>query len=346
MLASFVSRLPCRVVRHQPLLWSAGSFRCAAAAASSLDGQTIGFVGLGKIGSGMVGNLLKASASVVAFDRDSAAVAAIVKAGASAASSAADVADRTSLVFTALPDDRVLNIVAEELLPALAEGAVHVSCSTVGPSTTRALAKAHAERGVGFVAAPVFARPDGMRKGDASIPISGPQWAKARAVAALEATSKEVRDFGEEPGAANVVKLGGNFLIAAAIQSIAEAAALAESHGVDREEFVSWMSSTIFDCLIYRGYGHRVAARDHHPYPDAHFALDLGSKDVSLVYNTAVEGKCPMPIASLLRDRYVAAQNAGRGKLDWSALALRTSEDAGVDISKTLDELLKAKDAK
>mmetsp|Transcript_90400 Transcript_90400/g.160079 ORF Transcript_90400/g.160079 Transcript_90400/m.160079 type:complete len:295 (+) Transcript_90400:113-997(+) len=293
----------------------------------------------------MVGNLLKANASVVVFDPDASALGAAEQGGAAAAANAADVAARAGVVFTALPDDRVLNAVAGELLPALPEGSVHVSCSTVGPSTTRALAKAHAARGVGFVTAPVFARPDGMRRGDASIPVSGPSWAKARAIPALQATSKEVKDFGEEPGAASVVKLGGNFLIAAAIQSIAEAAALAESHGVDREEFVSWMSSTIFDCLIYRGYGHRVAARDHHPYPDAHFALDLGSKDVRLIYETAAEGKCPMPIASLLRDRYVASQNAGRGKLDWSALALRVSEDAGVDVSETLAVLLKEKPA-
>ncbi|CAE7434642.1 yfjR [Symbiodinium natans] len=133
----------------------------------------------------------------------------------------------------------------------------------------------------------------------------------------------------QSPHSKMQVKLGGNFLIAAAIESLAEASALAESHDVDREKFVSLMSSTIFDCLIYKGYGHRVAARDHHPYPDAHFALDLGSKDVSLVHSAAAQARCPMPIASLLRDRFVASQNAGRGGLDWSAVALKASEDAG-----------------
>jgi len=176
--------------------------------------------------------------------------------------------------------------------------------------------------------------------GEATIPVSGPAWAKALAVPALEKTASGVHDFGEDVGSANVVKLGGNFLIAAAIESLAEAAALAESHGVDREQFVSLMSSTIFDCLIYKGYGHRVANRDHFPYPDAHFALDLGSKDVGLVHDTATRARCPMPIASLLKDRFVAAQNAGRGDLDWSALALRASEDAGADVSAALAALL------
>merc|ERR1719168_429528 len=142
-----------------------------------------------------------------------------------------------------------------------------------------------------------------MRRGEATIPMSGPAWAKELARPVLEKTSMGVHDFGEDAGAANVVKLGGNFLIAAAIESIAESAALAESYGVDRERFVALMNSTIFDCLIYRGYGHRVAARDHFPHPDAHFALDLGSKDVSLIHDAAQQAKCPMLIASLLRDR-------------------------------------------
>lgn len=309
----------------------------------------VGIIGLGKIGASIAGNLAAAGHHVVAYDRDAAAVAAAATAHKNvvAATGVADVARQARIVLTVLPDDRVLNAVAEELLPALAEpygaerSAVHISCSTVAPRTSRELAFQHASRGIGFVAAPVFARPDGMRRGEATIPYSGPAWAKALAVPLLEKTASGVHDFGEDAGAANVVKLGGNFLIAAAIESLAEAAALAESHGVDRECFISLMSSTIFDCLIYKGYGHRVAARDHFPYPDAHFALDLGSKDVALVRSAASDARCPMPLASLLNDRFVAAQNAGRGKLDWSALALTASEDAGSkDVAAVVAQLL------
>lgn len=234
------------------------------------------------------------------------------------------------------------------MLPALAEGAVgnaervvHVSTATVSPQTSLDLAEEHAAKGVGFVAAPVFARPDGMRRGEATIPVSGPKWAKALAIPLLEQTAMGVHDFGEDCGAANAVKLGGNFLIAAAIEAMAESAALAESHGVDREQFISLMNSTIFDCLIYKGYGHRVAARDHFPYQDAHFSLDLGAKDVSLVHDAAMRARCPMPFAAVLRDRYLASQHAGRGQLDWSALALRASEDSGrsEDVERVLAEI-------
>merc|ERR1719235_658295 len=206
------------------------------------------------------------------------------------------------MVFSVVPDDRVLDAVAEELLPALGEGKIHVSCSTVAPQTTRRLAEAHMAKGTGFVAAPVFARPDGMARGEATIPVSGPAWAKARAMPALEQTALGVHDFGEDVGAANAVKLGGNFLIAAAIEAMAEAAALAENNGVDREQFIALMNSTIFDCLIYRGYGGRVGGRDHYPHPNAHFALDLGAKDLSLVVAAASHARCPMPVASLIKD--------------------------------------------
>ncbi|CAE7266939.1 yfjR, partial [Symbiodinium pilosum] len=292
----------------------------------------LGFIGLGKIGSGMVINLIKGGESLIVFDPSSAAAKAVEGEAAKAVASIAEVAHDARVVFSALPDDNVLQAVSSELLPKLAargDRPIHVSCSTVSPSISRALSEAHAEKEVGFVSAPVFARPDGMRRGEATFPVSGPDWAKETVVPLLKKTALGVHDFGEDAGAANVVKLGGNFLIAAAIQSMAEASALAESYDVDREKFISLMSSTIFDCLIYKGYGHRVAARDHHPYPDAHFALDLGSKDVSLVHSAAAQARCPMPVASLLRDRFVASQNSGRGKLDWSAVALKASEEAG-----------------
>jgi 3-hydroxyisobutyrate dehydrogenase-like beta-hydroxyacid dehydrogenase len=127
-----------------------------------------------------------------------------------------------------------------------------------------------------------------------------------------------------------VVKLAGNFLIASTIESLGEACALAENHGVEREAVVSMLTSTIFDCLIYKGYGQRVGGRDHQP---GGFALDLGKKDISLVLAAADAVQAPMPIASLLRDRFLSAQAAGWGGFDWSAIGLKVSADAGVDVA-------------
>jgi 3-hydroxyisobutyrate dehydrogenase-like beta-hydroxyacid dehydrogenase len=173
-----------------------------------------------------------------------------------------------------------------------------------------------------------------MAAAQATIPVSGNQEAVALIKPFLASTATAVYDtFGEDPGAANVVKLTGNFMIAAAIESMAEALAMAEANGVDREATYNLLTETLFNCLIYKGYGQRVCFRDHAPYPDAHFALDLGRKDVNLVKETANLANVPMPIASLLADRFASAAAKGRGELDWSAIGMASSEDAGVDTS-------------
>ena len=327
---------------------------------------TIGFVGLGKIGAAMATNLLQAGHCLAVHDVEPSAVERLRSEGAATPGSVAEVARAVGdgVCFTVLPNDASLVDVVEGggLLEALSgSGAVHVSCSTVSPHTSRSLAERHAAVGASFVSAPVFARPDGMRAAQATIPISGAPDAVARARPLLEATSTGVYEFGADAGAANVAKLCGNYLIAAAIEANAEALALAEAEGVARDQLIAMLSSTIFDCLIYRGYGARVAARDHYPHPDAHFALELGlkarlspthhtsrsidalapapaslSQDVALVADTAARARVPMPLGSLLRDRYVSAAARGWGQLDWSAIGLAVSADAGVDITKHL----------
>ena len=245
--------------------------------------SAIGFIGLGKIGAAMATNLLQAGHCLAVHDVEPAAVERLRAEGAAAPGSAAEVARAVGdgVCFTVLPNDASLVDVVQGggLLEALSgSGAVHVSCSTVSPHTSRSLADQHTAAGASFVSAPVFARPDGMRAAQATIPISGAPDAVARARPLLEATSTGVYEFGADAGAANVAKLCGNYLIAAAIEANAEALALAEAEGVARDQLINMLSSTIFNCLIYRGYGARVAARDHYPHPDAHFALELGLK--------------------------------------------------------------------
>ena len=303
----------------------------------------VGFVGLGKIGYAMANNMIKAGVcgheSPICFDLDSSAMARLP--GAVAAESPEEVGSAADIVFTVLPNDQILQSVAygadgkSGLNAFMKDGSTHVSCSTVGPWSSRAIALAHQEQGIGFVAAPVFARPDGMAAAQATIPVSGASHHIARAKPYLDATATGVyTSFGEDPGAANVVKLAGNFLIAAAIESTAEALAMAEANGVDRKATYELLTETIFNCLIYKGYGQRVAMRDHAPYEDAHFALSLGRKDMALVRETASRTDVAMPIASLLVDRFATAAAKGREELDWSAFGMAASEDSGVDVSK------------
>lgn len=320
----------------------------------------MGFLGLGKMGSGMVANLRQAGVQVHVFDVSAAAAAAAAGDGVTAHGSPLDVVAATGEVDQAttplismLPNDTAVRSVFMEgatPLPAAASTALsasqagpllHISCSTISPALSGELQAAHAAVGQAYIGAPVFARPDGIARKEASFVLGGDPDA-AQAAGSILATSTPAATgdtslpssglyyFGASPGAGNVVKLCGNFLIASTIEGLAEAAALAENSGVDREGVINMLTSTIFDCLIYKGYGQRVGQRDHKP---GGFALDLGKKDVSLVLSAADAVATPMPLASLLRDRFVSAQAAGWGDFDWSGIGLKVSADAGVDVS-------------
>jgi 3-hydroxyisobutyrate dehydrogenase-like beta-hydroxyacid dehydrogenase len=126
------------------------------------------------------------------------------------------------------------------------------------------------------------------------------------------------------------VKVCGNFMIASAIETISESLALAEKNGIDKHAVADLFGKTLFACPIYQGYGKQIAAEKFEP---AGFRLVLGSKDVSLALETAAASVMPLPVASLLHDRYLAAIAKGRGDLDWTAIALGVAEDAGLKSS-------------
>jgi 3-hydroxyisobutyrate dehydrogenase-like beta-hydroxyacid dehydrogenase len=155
--------------------------------------------------------------------------------------------------------------------------------STIAPATARRLARYHADRGSVYVAALVFGRPDNAAHRQLVVCVAGPPAAKQRVKPILDAVGRVVFDFGEEPAAANVVKLCGNFLIAAAIEAMAEAFTLAEKNGIERGRVAEMLGKTLFACPVYQRYGEAIAAKQHTP---AGFKLPLGMKDVELVLGT------------------------------------------------------------
>jgi 3-hydroxyisobutyrate dehydrogenase-like beta-hydroxyacid dehydrogenase len=126
---------------------------------------------------------------------------------------------------------------------------------------------------------------------------------------------------------ANIVKLCGNFLIVSAMEAMAEAMTLAEKNGIDRTAVASMFGQTLFACTIYQGYGRAIAEKRHMP---AGFQLSLGLKDVNLVLDAAEQARMPMPVASLVHDRLMESVAKGRAEMDWSAISLAVSEDAGL----------------
>jgi 3-hydroxyisobutyrate dehydrogenase-like beta-hydroxyacid dehydrogenase len=291
--------------------------------------ESVGFVGLGNMGEPMASNLLKAGYALRLYNRTPARAASLMAQGATLVSRLSEVADPGGTVVTMLSDDRALEDVVggSGVLDRLGPGGIHLSMSTVSPATARTLAEDHQRYGVVYLAAPVFGRPEAAAARKLWICLSGPRAAKDRVQPMLSALGQAVFDFGEDPGAANVVKLSGNFLIASAIEAMAEAMTLAEKNGIDRARLIDMLAQTMFACPVYQTYG-KVIAQEH--YEPARFRLSLGLKDIDLVLQTAAASKTPMPLASLLHDRFISAMAKGREELDWAAFALGASEDAGL----------------
>src|SRR5205823_3765476 len=134
--------------------------------------------------------------------------------------------------------------------------------STILPDTSKRLAEHHAKYGIIYLAAPVFGRPEAAAAKKLWICTSGPAEAKARARPVFDAIGQGVFDFGEDPGAANVVKLMGNFIINSAVEAMAEASAVVERNGIPRAGFLGMMTQTLFSCPVYQNYAKRITDAD------------------------------------------------------------------------------------
>lgn len=290
--------------------------------------EQIGFIGLGNMGSRIAANLLAAGFALRVYNRTRAKAQPLVERGAVLVDEPHEVATRGGIVVSMVADDAALESVAtDRLAEALGPGGVHVSMSTVLPDTNERLAEHHRRFGAALVAAPVFGRPEAAAARKLWICTSGPPEAKQRSRPVFEAVGQGVYDFGAAPGAANVVKLSGNFLLTAAIECLAEAAAMAEKNGVPRRDLITFFVQTLFNCPIYNNYGQRLIDAD---FDKVGFALPLALKDMNLADQIAAAGRAPAPVLGLLRDRYLAALANGREHLDAAALALGAAEDAGL----------------
>jgi 3-hydroxyisobutyrate dehydrogenase-like beta-hydroxyacid dehydrogenase len=292
-----------------------------------MSDKTLGMIGLGKMGLPMAENLLSAAFSLRVYNRSPEKAAPLVAKGAVLAKSPADAAAAGGIVISMLADDRaLLDLAAEEFCQSLGNG-LHLSMSTVSPVTSKTLSERHARHGGTLVAAPVFGRPEAAAAKKLWVCTSGPAAAKARAKPVFDALGQGVFDFGEEIGAANVVKLAGNFLLTAAIEAMAEASAMAEKNGVPRAALLNMLTSTLFNCPIYNLYGKGIINSE---FEKPKFAVPLILKDMLLVQQTAAAARAPMPIVNLLCDRYLSLIAKGKETWDSTALALGAAEDAGL----------------
>ena len=288
----------------------------------------IGFIGLGQMGSAMAANLVKAGHDVTVFNRSPEKRRALLELGAHEADSVAD-ACHGQVTITMLADDTAVADVAlakHGIVETLAKGAIHLSMSTISVALSKRLAETHAHAGQRFVAAPVFGRPDAAAAAKLFIVAAGEPAAVEACKPLFEALGQKTFAISTEPTAANLVKLSGNFLLAAAIEALGEAIALVGKAGIDRGAYVDLLTSTIFPVPAYKTYGGLIAASRFHP---AAFAAPLGFKDIRLALAAAENLRVPMPLGSLLHDRFLRLLAQGGDSLDWAAIGGLAAQDAG-----------------
>jgi 3-hydroxyisobutyrate dehydrogenase-like beta-hydroxyacid dehydrogenase len=287
----------------------------------------IGFIGLGSMGQGIAANLVKAGHRVRVWNRSRGPVDNLVRRGAHGVATARE-AFSGDAVLSMLPADDVVRsvIVDGGLVAGAPRGLVHVNLATISVALARELAELHEAHGIGYVAAPVFGRPDVAATGKLYVVAAGDPAAIARVQPLLDVIGQKTWPVGTEPHRANVVKLAGNFMIVAAIETMGEAAAMAEGYGVAPAELLDVLTNTVFNVPVYKNYADIIAAQRYDP---AGFKLTLGLKDVRLALEAGDAVHAPLPFASVLRDNLLDAIAHGQSDQDWSSVAEVARRRAG-----------------
>jgi 3-hydroxyisobutyrate dehydrogenase-like beta-hydroxyacid dehydrogenase len=288
------------------------------------------FIGLGNMGAPMARNLIRAGHSLTVYNRTRTRAEPLQAAGARIAATPADAARAAETLITMLADDQAVEEILfapGRALEALHPGGVHISMSTISMALSDRLTDAHRDRQQHLIAAPVFGRPDAAAAAKLFIVAAGPPDQIQRCRPLFDALGQKTFPMGEHPPLATVVKLAGNFLITAALESLAEAMALVRKSGVDAQTFLDFLTGSLFAAPVYRTYGSLVAADRFEP---AGFKLPLGFKDNRLLLAAAEEAAVPLPLASLVHDRFVAALAQGFAESDWSVIARLAYQNAGL----------------
>jgi len=281
----------------------------------------IAFLGLGNMGSPLAKLLLTTEHQVTVWNRTPKKARDLAADGAIAADTASEAAAEAEIVFSMLNDDAAVESIvfgedgSDGILKTLEPGAIHVSLSTISVALSKRLADAHAKSGREFVAAPVFGRPNVAAEGKLWIVAAGKESSVAKARPLLERMSRGLTVVSDEPWRAHALKIGGNFLITAMIESLSEAMVFAEAEGIDLGLFLETVNNALFRSPFYEAYGKVMLNPPEHPGA----TIALGTKDMGL-FRQAAEG---VGMRTPLADHFAAdlsrAAEAGLKDRDWAA---------------------------
>jgi len=278
------------------------------------------------MGSGIASNIQKHGFPLTVCNRSYEKTKPFVSAGCASARTPREAAAAAEIVVTNLMDDgSVLDTVTGEngILAGMRPGSIHISTTTISPSLATRLAALHAAHGSHYIAGPVAGRPDAAAAGKLFSFVAGEPEAIERSRPVINAYADRIIPMGTDPAIANSMKLVGNFMVASIIELIGQVYVFAEKRGVDPAILTGMFKQFM---PASSEYVDRISSRN---FGNAGFTLDGGLKDVMLILAAAGEVNAPLPYASIIRDKCLAAQARGMSQLDWSALTEISRLNAG-----------------
>jgi 2-hydroxy-3-oxopropionate reductase len=299
---------------------------------ADFEGAPIGFIGLGIMGKPMARNLAKAGYELVVYNRSRDDVDTLLTEGDQfqAAGSAREVAERTNVLITMLPDSPdVRDVVFGEngMLPVMEKRHLLVDMSTIAPATAVEVDAALRERGARALDAPVSGGDKGAIAGTLSIMVGGDAEDFQRAMPLFEAMGKTIVHVGGA-GAGQIVKACNQVVVAINYAAVSEALVLGAKAGVDPEKIVQVLSGGLAASRVLELKGPTMVAHQFEPG----FRVDLHRKDLGIARSTAAENSAPIPVTAVVSQLFEAAAAAGKGDRDHSALVTVYEELARFNI--------------
>ena len=295
-------------------------------------GPSIGFIGLGIMGKPMARNLLKAGYSLTVHSRSPGPVDELVGEGAAKGASSSDVAQRSDMVVTMLPDspDSELVILGENgILQGAQEGSVIIDMSSIAPLVSQRIAAEAAKKKVEFLDAPVSGGEPRAVEGTLAIMVGGKAEVFERCSPVLQAMGSSVVRVGEA-GAGNTVKLANQIIVAANIEAIGEAFVLAQKAGIDPELVFEAVRGGLAGSNAMEAKAPMIMTGNFNPG----FRIRLHQKDLHNALLTGKDLGVPLPVTGLVQQMLGALINSGRGECDHSAIVNFIEDLADVQVRK------------
>jgi 2-hydroxy-3-oxopropionate reductase len=297
-----------------------------------MSNVTIGFIGLGIMGKPMARNLIKAGYSLVIHSRSRPPVDEVAKEGAQVAASSREVAARSEVVITMLPDSPDVELVytgGDGVFAVAKPGTLLIDMSTISPVVARKLAGEAEARGCDMLDAPVSGGEAGAVGAALSIMIGGKASAVERAMPIFQALGKNIVHVGDA-GAGQVAKAANQVVVGITIAAVSEALVLAAKAGVDPAKVRQVLLGGFAQSKILEAHGQKMLDRNFKPG----FRIRLHEKDLKIALATGSEYGVPLLVTSIVAQMMAAMKATGRGDMDHAGLVTLVEELSNTGLSQ------------